>query len=557
MEKPTVIETKYTKATNERDKFVDAIVNSSSQKKVVVAGPGTGKTYLFKKILEGKKGTLTLTFVNSLVEDLSLELCGISEVKTLHGFARSILKQILKNDINVSPILSKIIKEDAIILLEKEIDFEQIFHDKDDTNEYLKFHDKRRQYYNYYGYSDIIFETVKCFEKDKDTIPTYEQVVVDEFQDFNKLEVSLIDLLAEKSPVLIVGDDDQALYEFKKASAKHIRERHNEKAHNYDSFNLPFCLRSTKVVVDATNDIIDSAMKAGLLNGRINKLFAYFNSEEKDKESEKYSKIGYVQIFTTQIPWFIEKTIGNLAEDIKDKFSVLIISPFKKQSHIIAEALKAKGLQNIEYVAKIDEPEITLLDGLKLLLEDRQDNFGWRIVSKFFLNKEEFISLLEETEEEPREKIHKLIEPHYKNEIKKMLRILKYIKKNKLVNNNEFDEVVKKIGFDPYVASKEFLKEEINSTLQRIGNPAIRKIPIKASTIQSSKGLAGDVVFITHFDDRYFIKNKDKKKITDQDICNFIVSLTRTKKTVFLISSVKEEPTFLKWISNDHIERPN
>jgi superfamily I DNA/RNA helicase len=76
------------------------------------------------------------------------------------------------------------------------------------------------------GYADIVFAIVKQFEVKKEKIPTYEQVVVDEFQDFNKLEVSLIELLAEKSPILLAGDDDQALYDFKDASPEHIRERH-------------------------------------------------------------------------------------------------------------------------------------------------------------------------------------------------------------------------------------------------------------------------------------------------------------------------------------------
>jgi hypothetical protein len=555
MEIATPTETKYTKAKNDRERHVQSILHSQSIKKVVVAGPGTGKTYLFKKMLEGKGKTLTLTFVNSLVEDLSLELCGISEVKTLHSFARSILKQILKEDIKVSPKLSKIIKDDAKILIEQEIDFDKIFNERDDTNEHLKFYDKRRQYYDYYGYSDIIFVAVKCFEKDKDKIPIYEQVVVDEFQDFNKLEVSLIDLLSEKSPVLLAGDDDQALYEFKNASTRHIRERHSGGIPGYEPFNLPYCQRSTRVVVDATNDIIVSAKKSGFLNERINKPYTYFDDEEKDKESKRYSKIGYTQLFDAQIPWFIDKKIGEIAKDMKNKFSVLIISPFKKQSHFIAEALKNKGLGNIEYADKVDGQEVTLLDGLKILLEDKQDNLGWRIVSKFVLKDEAFISLLENTDSNPTKKIHELIGTSYKNEVKEMLKVLKCVKDNKPVDENEFNEVLNKIAFDPYGVSKNILKEEINSTLQRIGNPAIRKIPIKATTIQSSKGLAGDLVFITHFDNRYFVKNDDKTKITDQDICNFIVALTRTKKKVFLISSVKENPTFLSWISNDRIER--
>jgi superfamily II DNA or RNA helicase len=71
-------ENKYDKAKSERQKHVNAILSSKSDRRVAVARPGTGKTYLFKKTLAGKEKTLTLTFVNSLVEDLSLELCGVA-----------------------------------------------------------------------------------------------------------------------------------------------------------------------------------------------------------------------------------------------------------------------------------------------------------------------------------------------------------------------------------------------------------------------------------------------------------------------------------------------
>ena len=46
---------KYNIANEESEKHTDAIVKSTARKKVVVAGPGTGKTFLFKKIIEGKK----------------------------------------------------------------------------------------------------------------------------------------------------------------------------------------------------------------------------------------------------------------------------------------------------------------------------------------------------------------------------------------------------------------------------------------------------------------------------------------------------------------------
>lgn len=292
MDEIATTENKYEDAKTERQKYVDAVLNSSSLKNIVVAGPGTGKTYLFKEVLKGKTNTLTLTFVNALVEDLSLELCGISDVKTLHGFARSALGTATSGTVKVFPKLSEVIKEDAQILLSKDINFDDIFHNRDDENEYIEFYKKRKNYYDkHYGYSDIIFAIVKHFESNKDKIPSYEQVVVDEFQDFNKLEVSLIDLLAEKSPLLLAGDDDQALYDFKSASPEHIRQRHAVENTDYASFTLPYCSRCTRVIVGATNDIIQAATANGNLTGRINKDYRYFDDEQKDKECDKHPKI--------------------------------------------------------------------------------------------------------------------------------------------------------------------------------------------------------------------------------------------------------------------------
>src|SRR5258708_7092760 len=96
----------YRMLEQDRDKHVEAILKSPHRKKIVVAGPGTGKTHLFKKALQGKAKTLTLSFINALVEDLALNLCGISDVRTLHSFAGQQMKT------KVFPKLSQVITED-------------------------------------------------------------------------------------------------------------------------------------------------------------------------------------------------------------------------------------------------------------------------------------------------------------------------------------------------------------------------------------------------------------------------------------------------------------
>lgn len=551
---------KYLKAKTERQNHIDDILNSESRNKIVVAGPGTGKTYLFKEILKNKKKSLTLTFVNALVEDLSLDLYGLSDVKTLHGFARGILGRTKedesKNKIKIFPKLSQIIKEDAKILLNEEIDFDSIFHNLDDKDEEIKFYKTRKDYYGkYYGYSDIIYAIVRFFENKTGQIPEYEQVVVDEFQDFNKLEVALIELLSQKSPMLLAGDDDQALYSFKNAKADHIREKHSDLNTDYASFTLPYCSRCTEVIVDATNDILESATKNGNLDKRISKTFQYFEDETKDKESARYPKIAYSQQYAKQIPWFINKQIEKIAEEVKSKFSVLIISPTKTQSRLTVMGLKNKGFTNIDYVEKKDEKEASLIDGLKLLLNNKKCNLGWRIIAKHILTNKEFEKIITSTKDNEAKNIFSFINKTKIEEINNIIKILKSIKEDANdFDENEFINILPKLGFNCAEIMKNIVKDEIASD-PHIGNPGIRKIPIKATTIQSSKGLASDYVFITYFDDQYFINDKDKNKISDQDICNFLVALTRARKKIFLISSCKKEPIFLNWINNSRIEK--
>jgi superfamily I DNA/RNA helicase len=488
--------------------------------------------------------------VNSLVEDLSLDLYGLSEVRTLHGYARSLISEML-GSAKLFPKLSAVIKEDAKLLFNRDVDFDKLFHDRDDESADVKFYSQRRKYYdNHYGHSDVIFAAVRYLERHPEKVPAYEQVLVDEFQDFNQLEVSLIDLLSEQSPVLIAGDDDQALYDFKHASAKHIREKHGAQNADYASFSLPYCSRCTRVIVDAINDVLSGAAKDGNLTGRIGKEYWYFDCPSKDEESARYPKIVYRQMYAKQIPWFIETEIDKIARERRSKFSVLIISPTGAQSRSIAEALREKGFENVAHVERQDR-DVTLLDGLGLLLEDGESNLGWRIVSARMVNQAKLKSQVKQIEED--EKPFKdITDAEVRTKTKVLLAALRKVTKDEAVDAVALEDICKSLGIDAHDAARQSLKERAGRNSPRAGKPAIRKIPIQTTTVQSSKGLAEDYVFITHFDDQYFLKQKGT--ISDRDICSFLVALTRARQKVFLVSSHKTEPSFLKWIKRDRLD---
>ena len=546
---------RYFRVAAERQRYVDAIVQSPSRHKIVVAGPGTGKTYLFKTILTGKTRTLTLTFVNSLVEDLALELYGISDVKTFHGYARSALSTATGNPVKVFPKLTHVISEDANVILGETVDFERVFHTMEHDMAAISFYKSRKDYYDkYYGYSDIIYALVKYFEGHQNKIPEYQQVVVDEFQDFNKSEVALIELLAEKSPVLVAGDDDQALYGFKHASPEHIRHKHGDDCPEFASFVLPFCSRCCRVVVEAANDVVAGAQENGLLSGRIEKPYKYFEDEAKDKQSQRHPKLDYFQTHAGKIPWLIEKCIDEIALELKKPFGVLVITPFGVQARRIVRGLHNRGFQNIEYIQRSDGNEVTLLDGCRLLMEDPKSNLGWRVAAKWFMEPDAFSDLVIRSSQAP-EPFVNLVDRQTKSEIKRMVQLCKKSLSKKACDEECLDALLRKTGVEPQGIVEEYLKKALEPE-SRLSNPALRKVRIRVTTVQSSKGLAEDYVFIANCDDEYLVKAQDKSDIADQDVCNFLVALTRARLGVALISSnVNREPAFVQWIDQCRLSK--
>ena len=447
----------------------------------------------------------------------------------MHAFARQQLQKATQRPIQVFPKLSAVVRQDALTLLGGDIDFDALFHNKADRDENIQFYRKRRVYYDHYGFSDMIYAAVRYFEEHPDSIPGYDQVVVDEFQDFNELEVVLIEQLASRSPVLLAGDDDQALYETLKArrSPRHIRERHANAASGYQKFSLPYCSRCTRVIVEATNNVISGAMRAGCLHGRIEKPFRYFDDPHKDRDSDRYPSLVYRQVYAKQIPWFIQERITKIAKEAREAFTVLVLSPTKTQCKHIFIALRDKGFQNIHYVKKQETAEPTLLEGLNLLLEDGTGNLGWRVIAKALLPATDFESRLAQSgngDTPPR--FFDIVPAALKKEVNPLLRVLRAARDGKNGGNDERAlSLLKKLGVDPIGLAMESLRDQLKLSAQRPADPGIRKIFTTVSTIPGSKGLAADYVFITHFDDRYLIKDDDKSRVTDQDVCSFLVAL--------------------------------
>jgi ATP-dependent DNA helicase UvrD/PcrA len=84
----------------------------------------------------------------------------------------------------------------------------------------------------------------------------YDHVLVDEYQDLNKAEQAVVDLLTGDAALCIVGDDDQSLYSFKHAHPAGIRAFIDSHQGATDH-QLLECYRCPTSVVSIANALIE------------------------------------------------------------------------------------------------------------------------------------------------------------------------------------------------------------------------------------------------------------------------------------------------------------
>ena len=57
----------YQKQFEDRKRYTELILQSTANNKIIIAGPGTGKSFTFKQILQTKRDNkLAITFINNL-----------------------------------------------------------------------------------------------------------------------------------------------------------------------------------------------------------------------------------------------------------------------------------------------------------------------------------------------------------------------------------------------------------------------------------------------------------------------------------------------------------
>lgn len=515
---------------------IDAIMQSDGAKKLVIAGPGTGKTTLFKRILEaspgGEEQRLVLTFINNLRDDLAKDLEGLARALTLHSYCLGLLHRsgslrgALSQDFRCCPGLAHLIAEDwELINGDRAPQFVGQMRSLAEQNQ-LDFYLARGDYYDAVDFDDSVYRTYVGLASGSAAVETYELVLIDEYQDFNAMEAGIIRLLGTTNPLVVAGDDDQALYsQFRDASWDYIRALSLEG--EFEVFELPFCMRCPEVVVEAVNDVIKKARELHKLEGRIEKPYKHF-PPVKGEDSAKYPKIREVRtsVQSKQCNYmgrYIAEAIAAIPADeveaaVRGGYPaalVIVAKPYREQ---IIEHLVGTGLT---VDTKSDsEGGIDRARGLLILKQDSASNLGWRVV--LGADRPDFMADVVRRVVEAGEPLIEVIPREYRDGI---------------------------------------LAEATSVTAEPEETPEAEPsaVPIKVTSFEGAKGLSAQHVFIAGLHDGEI--PHDPAAVQDIEICKFVVGLTRTRKRCTLVhtghfaTSWKQPSVFIAWIEDGRMER--
>ncbi len=157
---------------SERKRCLDAILESKATKKLVVAGPGTGKTYTFGELLQQSGGgnNLAMTFIRKLEKDMERELSQYAEVKTFHAYCKKVLHQ-LNGRVELIPYLTAIIERDTDLLGYDLRDFDRKIRELDEDSPEVAFYLSRGDYYEVVCFDDSVYRLYKLLKVDPDVVP--------------------------------------------------------------------------------------------------------------------------------------------------------------------------------------------------------------------------------------------------------------------------------------------------------------------------------------------------------------------------------------------------
>ena len=349
---------------------------------LILAGAGSGKTtvlvnriaYILQSGLCRPWNILAITFTNKAAGELKERICsavpeGGADIwaATFHSTCARILrrygdrlgysshftvyatddqKRLMKEIVKqlnidekilpVKSVLSEISKAKdkmqtpAEMLREADHDYR-----KQSIAKAYEIYQKRLQTADAMDFDDLLCKAVELFRQNPEILGYYQNqfkyIMVDEYQDTNRVQYEFVRMLAEKhGNICVIGDDDQSIYKFRGATIENILSFENT-FKGAQIIRLEQNYRSTKTILSAANEVIsnNTVRKGKTLwteNAEGEKIELHTCEDERDEAA------------------FIARTIMDGVADGRRYADYAILYRTNAQSNAIEQALSRSGV---------------------------------------------------------------------------------------------------------------------------------------------------------------------------------------------------------------------
>ena len=629
------------------DKQYEAVVNTEGPC-LVIAGAGSGKTKVLTHKIANliEKGVkpwniLAITFTNKAANEMKErveKLIGDDFSKdmwigTFHSICVRILRRTIdKIGFDKSFIIFDTSDQRSVIktcLKELEID-DKLFSDrgvqaeisnaknemlepaeyarkysgdfrKDKIAEIYSLYQKKLRANNAIDFDDIINYTIKVLTESPEDLEYYADkfhyILVDEYQDTNKAQFTLITLLASRyGNITVVGDNDQGIYSFRGADISNILNFEKDFP-GTRIIKLEQNYRCTQSILDVANAVIKNneakyEKKLWTKNEKGQKVQMHKAENEYDEASFIVEKINELKIeeyyknsdfavlyrMNTQsrsiedilrredIPY---KIVGGLKfyerKEIKDAMAYLRLIHNQADNlslrRIINEPKRGIGKTSLDAIEEIsNENGISMYEVIK-----RANEFE---LNRVFANSREFIETIEDLAKRKDElSISELItETMKKTGYIKALEAEDTLEaENRIENLNELLTVA--IEFEEENAENGLAEFLEGITLSSdLDNMEETEDTVTLMTLHSAKGLEFPVVFLVGMEEGIFpgYKSIGEQKELEEERRLCYVGITRAKehlyltcakqRTIFGSTSCNKVSRFLKEIPEEMVE---
>ncbi len=408
-------------------------------------------------------------------------------------------------------------------------------------------------------FDDLLLKTMILLENNEDVRNKYnnvwEYILIDEYQDTNKVQYRISELLAGKTQnICVVGDIDQNIYSWRGADIQNLLDFKNTYA-NTTTVLLEENYRSTQNILAASNAIIEKNK-----NRIEKKLFTKQKEGERITVSSAYDEEAEAHYIAQKSGELIKKGIK------KEEIAVLYRTNF--QSRVLEEVFiyhdipyqvlgtrffERKEVKDIlSYLRAAINPENTA--DIKRIIDAPPRGIGKVTLLRMIENLDHELSpAMRKRVEEFRSLLKKIAEYSMNNKLSltityilKESGIEKHLKHGKESNKNEnlerlqniYELVTLATKYD-HLSPEEGVEELLeNAALATDQDSLDKKMDaVKLMTVHASKGLEFDYVFVSGLEDGMFPQHSFDGKDNEEERRLFYVALTRARKKVFLTFS--------------------